>query len=285
MKKFIKIFSLATLATLFLASCEKEENQVSFEGGNNPSLSANVSNGATISISKPAKDFPAVTFNWTNPDYRLNTGISSQSVSYAIQMKERDSAKFITVDVVAADLSKAYTQGQLNDILFREKVKAGLQIPENEIRPIQVRIVSFLGDTYYDGNATNLVSEDTLSFVVDKVYSVYPDLWITGEATAAGWTNAPPADQKFNYDPVTKNHTLQIQLTGDIYYKFLTVNGQWQPQWGVAAGVTTGALNVAYPLTENPGGGSDPESIKAPPTTGVYTITVNLEAKTAIVTQ
>jgi len=281
MKKLIQIFSVAAAGILLLASCKKEENQVTFESGTNPTVTS--SNTGTVLIAKPNKDVAAVTFNWTNPEYQLTTGISSQSVSYAIQMRVKDSADFVTVDVVTGDLSKSYTQGELNIRLFREKAKAGLQIPADSIRTIEVRIVSFLGDTYYEENATNLAS-GIVSFIANKVYSEYPDLWITGEAVTSGWTNAPPANQKFTYDPVTKKHKITITLTGGIYYKFLTVNGQWQPQWGIAVGTTgTDILGNVFTIRDSTGG--DPEGIKAPPTTGTYTITVDLENKTTVVTQ
>ncbi|MFT3980780.1 MAG: SusE domain-containing protein [Ferruginibacter sp.] len=283
MKNIMKFFSAAAVLVLMLASCEKKENQISFEGGTEPTLSSDNVSG-TVLLSKPLKDEHAITFNWSNPNYYMSTGISSQNVSYAIQMREKDSAKFVTVDVVTTDLTKSYTQGQLNDILFRTKAQAGLAIPEDSIRTIEVRIVSFLGDTYYDANATNLAS-NVLSFIANKAYSVYPDLWITGEAVASNWTNAPPDNQKFAYDPVTKNHTISISLGGGLQYKFLTVSGQWQPQWGVNAGTVTNQLGQQFTIKENPGGGSDPDAIVAPATTGVYTITVNLENKTTVVTQ
>ncbi|RYY47204.1 MAG: hypothetical protein EOO06_12875 [Chitinophagaceae bacterium] len=283
MKKILNILSISTAILLILSSCKKEENQVSFISGTAPVFSSNNTSG-TVLLAKATKDMPAITFNWTNPEYQLSTGGSSQNVSYAVQMRVKDSASFVTVDVVNADLSKTYTQGQLNDFLFREKTKAGLQIPEDSIRKIEVRIVSFLGEAYFADNATNLAS-NIISFTANKVYSVYPDLWITGEAVASGWTNTPPINQKFTYDPITKVHTITLPLSGGIYYKFLTISGQWQPQWGVPGGTITDVLGQQFNLSENPGGGSDPDAIKAPTTSGTYTIRVNLENKTAVVTQ
>jgi len=93
------------------------------------------------------------------------------------------------------------------------------------------------------------------------------ELYITGDATAGGWVNNPPASQKF-----TRLNSNEYQITMPFvpgkYYKFLSSSGNWQPQFGGSSG-TGGDLGANY------GGGSDPASIPTPAAAGNYTITVN----------
>ena len=95
-----------------------------------------------------------------------------------------------------------------------------------------------------------------------------PTLWITGSATASGWTNTPPDPQKFTYLGGLL-FELVIHLEPGGQYKFLTKQAQWQPQWG-GCGPAGGTLTV------NPGGGTDPNAIDTPPVAGDYKITVDL---------
>jgi hypothetical protein len=279
----MKKYSLAFFGLLLLAvglwSCEKDDNQVIFEDGVAPALTASIPGGSTDSISllKANSELPAITFNWTNPTYRLNTGVSSQNVNYALQLRKAN-GPWVSVSSATVELNKTYTQGQINDFLIKSVSEGGLGLNFDSTVRIEARLTSYIG-ALSEANATNL-SSNILSFKA-RTYSVFPDLWITGEAAPSNWTNTPPANQKFDYDPVTKNHTITVPLTGGIFYKFLTVSGQWQPQWGVASGTITDVLGQTFSIVENPGNTSDPDAMKAPAASRSYKITVNLPAKTA----
>lgn len=84
MKSFIKPLLLLLTAAVFFAGCEKKENRVVFEGGTEPVLSANKT--GTIPIAFLTKDQEAVRFSWTNPNYKFNTGVSSQDVNYTVEI-------------------------------------------------------------------------------------------------------------------------------------------------------------------------------------------------------
>jgi len=92
-------------------------------------------------------------------------------------------------------------------------------------------------------------------------------LYITGDATAAGWVNNPPPDQKF-----TRLNSTEYQITMPFvpgkYYKFLSSSGNWQPQFG-------GSSDTGGDLGANYGGGTDPSSVPTPAVAGNYKITVN----------
>ena len=103
------------------------------------------------------------------------------------------------------------------------------------------------------------------------------DLYITGDATPSNWTNAPPAGQKF-----TRLNNCEYEITMAFvpgkFYKFLSVSGQWQPQFG-GSSATGGNLGANY------GGGSDPDGIPTPAVAGNYKIRVNFVSNKYTVTK
>lgn len=103
------------------------------------------------------------------------------------------------------------------------------------------------------------------------------DLYITGDATPSNWTNTPPAGQKF-----TRLNNCEYEITMAFvpgkFYKFLSVSGQWQPQFG-GSSATGGNLGANY------GGGSDPDGIPTPAIAGNYKIRVNFVSNKYTVTK
>jgi hypothetical protein len=256
---------------LFLGACKKQENQVVFEDGTPPVASASLT--GMIPLVKADALLPAVTFSWTNPEYRFNTGISSQDVNYVVEMRKVGSVKFVATSITKTDLQKTFTQGELNDYLTKTVIEGGLELAPDIVQDIEVRITSYLGARSAT-NSTNLSSNIMLFSV--KPYSTLPELWITGDGTASGWTNSPPDNQKFTYDPGTKKFTITQTFAPGFYYKFLTKSGAWQPQWG-------GASATGGTITVNDGTGTDPDAIPTPATPGTYTLTVDLINKTLVV--
>jgi len=114
-------------------------------------------------------------------------------------------------------------------------------------------------------------------YTVTKVdNAMKEDLYVTGDATASGWTNAPPATQKMT---MLSNGIFEITMAlqpGKLY-KFLDTNGQWQPQFG-------GDNASGGDLGSNYGGGNDPAAIPTPATAGNYKIRVDFINKKYTVT-
>jgi starch-binding outer membrane protein SusE/F len=103
------------------------------------------------------------------------------------------------------------------------------------------------------------------------------DLFITGNATASDWTNAPPVSQKF----VQKSNgifEITVPFVPGKFFKFLNTNGQWAPQFG-------GNNSTGGDLGANYGSGQDPDAIPTPATAGTYKVTVNFHTKKYTVTQ
>lgn len=115
-------------------------------------------------------------------------------------------------------------------------------------------------------------------FTVTSVANPLPqELYTTGDATAGGWTNAPPANQKLTrLNSVV--HEITMSLVPGKYYKFLSSSGNWQPQFG-GNSATGGALGANY------GGGNDPAAIPTPTVAGDYKVQVNFATETYTVTK
>jgi hypothetical protein len=113
-----------------------------------------------------------------------------------------------------------------------------------------------------------VVDFQTGRFSLTPVANALPaSLWATGDATAAGWTNTPPASQQFTR--LTNGiYELTMPLNATGAYKFLSMSGNWQPQFG-GSSATNGVLEANW------GGGSDPAAIPAPGVAGNYRIRVD----------
>lgn len=96
-------------------------------------------------------------------------------------------------------------------------------------------------------------------------YMLPQNLWVTGDGVS-GWSNTPPNSQQFT---ALRNGVFQLDivLNPAKAIKFLSNQGQWQPQFGGTAG-NLGAAYVAGP---------EPDAIATPAANGDnrYRITVN----------
>ncbi|HNJ96002.1 MAG TPA: SusE domain-containing protein, partial [Ferruginibacter sp.] len=115
MKKAIKLFLAITFSAGLLVSCKKDENKVYFEGGTPPLLTA--SSTTPMVLKRDDKDKFAITFSWTNPNYHFNTGVSSQSVTYILQV-DTTGANFgsskLQEQSISSDLSITMTVRDVN---------------------------------------------------------------------------------------------------------------------------------------------------------------------------
>jgi starch-binding outer membrane protein SusE/F len=243
MKGIIKIFSIALLAISFTA-CKKDENKVFFEGGTAPVLTANK---AVIPMTYLTRDNEAVVFNWTNPEYKFTTGVSSQDVSYLLEV-DTTGANFTNPKrkqvSIAKDLSKSLTQAELNDYLLNQ-LELVVSIPHN----IEIRIKA----TVSNSAATALYS-NVLKFTVTP-YATPPKvdppttgkLFITGSATPASWQcgcgEAELLSQKFTQVTPTLYVLNSIALTGGGSYLLLPQYGSWSAKFGGLGGNNSNNVN------------------------------------------
>ncbi len=272
MKNIVKLLFSALFITGALSSCEKDENKIYFEGGTAPVLTASSTTAMTL---LPAnQNNLAVKFNWTNPEYRFTTGISSQDVTYVMQV-DTTGANFSSPGLqevsIAKELSVTFTVKELNTILTK------LNMLENVPHNIEFRIKSTLVN-----NSVPLFSN-----VIKVVITPYLDvaipipttgeLYITGDATPSSWTNSPPVAQKCTKISNTE-YTITMNFVSGKFYKFLTNLGFWQPQYGLKTGSGGNAASGDLGLNNStPAYPSDPDAIPTAAVDGTYKVTLNFK--------
>lgn len=270
MKKIInQLFFLSLLVAVF-ASCKKAENKIYYKGGTAPALTA--SQTGTIPLSFTTKDQEAVKLSWTNPNYQFTTGISSQNVTYQIEIDTtgsnftNPSRKVISI---SSDLSLSISQNDFNDYLLNQlSLAAGM--PHN----IEIRVTSYLTN-----NSAPLAS-NVLKFTVTP-YAIPPKvtppssgkLYITGSATPGNWMGGGDPElvsQKFTQVSPTDYVLPSIALNGGGSYLFVPVYGNWNNKYGGGGSNNT---NNVYGDDFKPGGGD----LLAPPASGNYKIEVDFQ--------
>ena len=270
MKNVFKYLSSALLLMVLFGACKKDEHKVYYQGGTAPVLTSNVS-GNTIPLSFANRDQRAIMLSWTNPNYMFTTGVSSQDVSYQIEIDTAGSnftfkdRKIITI---SNDLTLDINQSTFNDYLLNQlQLKPG--IPHN----IEIRVKSTLT------NNTAVLNSNVLKYVATP-YSIPPKveppasgkLFITGSATPKGWMGAGDAEvanQKFTQLSNTL-YEITIALTGGQSYTFVPVYGDWGTKYSIAVKNDPNKVNGG----DFQKGGED---ILAPATSGNYKITVDFQ--------
>lgn len=267
MKQTIK-YVLGVLAlTAVLASCKKDENQITYESGTAPVLTATPLSGFTTTLRMADSLKPFMRLGWTNPNYRFTTGASSQDVNYSLQI-DTTGANFSSPQLsevsVPKILDSTFTVKAFNSLLANTLEN----IPHN----FEFRIKASLGASSAVPLYSNVIKL-TLTPYLDVAVPIPPTgrLYLTGDAMPSSWTNTPPATQEMT----KKSTTLfadTVSLVPGKFYKFLSTSGQWQPQYGGknADGGDLG-YNMGLP------GQSDPDGIPTPASAGSYAITVNFK--------
>lgn len=265
MKNILKIILFSCMA-ISLWSCKKDENKVYYEGGTAPVLRASSTSALVLTL--PNKANPAITFNWTNPEYKFTTGVSSQDVTYTVQF-DTTGSNFTNPSLgqrsISKELSTTFTVGELNTILL------GMGLAENMPHNIEIRVKSALK------NNSAVLYSNVIKIVVtpylDVVYPVPANLYITGAATPAGWQcgcgEPELLSQKFTKVSSSK-FELTLALSGGNSYLLLPVYGSWSAKYG-----GTGGNN-----SNNPAGDDfkpDGSDLKAPAASGTYKITVDFK--------
>jgi starch-binding outer membrane protein SusE/F len=271
MKSYINQFSLL-LAMVFLFACKKVENKIYFDGGTAPVLAASTS---TVRLEAGEESNIAIRFNWTNPDYKFTTGLSSQDVKYTMEVDTlggnfSSGKKYTTV--FAKDLSKTYTVGELNAILGNVM---RLQLDPRRSFTFQVRMTSSLGI----GSEVAKLTSNVITFTASPfppppkvAVPVNGTLWMTGDACPSSWQNplGSPYDvnQKFTKRSTTL-YDITVALPGGGNYKLIQAQGDWGSQYHMLAGGT-------WQGGEFEKKDADP-GFPGPPSNGTYKITVDFQ--------
>ncbi|MBI1692316.1 MAG: hypothetical protein FYV88_0390 [Bacteroidetes bacterium] len=228
MKKIYSILAGSLLLAGTLVSCKKEENRITFEGGTNPVLTANSLTPRVLAIAN--RDVLSLKLNWTNPDYRFTTGVSSQDVNYLLQI-DLEGANFGGAKkyekVIAKDLSASLTTGELNTALL------SMDLPENVAQKLEVRVISSLinGTVPLASNVLKM----TVTPYLDVVYPVPANLYITGAATPGNWMGGGDPElvtQKFTKISSSEFQINSLNMNANQGFLFVPVYGNWSNKYG-----------------------------------------------------
>ena len=275
MKKIIQSLVYVSLAIVFFAACEKDEAKDTYMGGTAPVLSA--TSRDSIALNFLTEDNLGVTFNWTNPNYKFASGVSSQNVNYTLEIDTAGAnfkgARKKSISI-SKDLSVSYTQKAFNIAISDLNVKPG------RVARIEVRIIATLGAA-----PTELIS-NVLAFKV-LPYAPPPKvavptagtLWVTGNAFASGWSNPLGAPFVTSQRLAKVSETLYegvVAFVGGGNYKMIQENGVWGTQYKKLTGdAFSGTLEKKD---------ADP-GFDGPSTPGNYKISVDFQAGTYTVTR
>jgi len=265
---FLKL-CISFSSLLFLWSCEKEENKIYYEGGTAPVLAASAT---TLILTDANKNNPAVKFSWSNPNYNFTTGLSSQNVTYTLQV-DTAGANFTNPGMqqvtIANDLSVNYTGKDLNAILTK------LNLTENIPHNVEFRIISSLTN-----NSVPLISNVVKIVITPYLDVVVPvptagTLWAIGDAFASGWGNpmSTPYDVNQKFTKVsTTLYELVVNMNSSGSYKLIQTQGNWATQYHMVTG--SSALSGTFEY-----GDANPAFL-APSVAGSYKLTFNFKTGT-----
>ncbi|MFN5334697.1 MAG: SusE domain-containing protein [Bacteroidota bacterium] len=273
MKQLSNLLLLVLLAAF--SACNKVENKVYYEGGTPPTISANKS---VVSLEAGSEGEEAIVFSWTNPEYRFTTGISSQDVTYTLEIDTlggnfNSGAKY--TNQISSNLSIRYTVGQLNAILGNTML---LQLEPRREYTLEARVISSIG------SAVKLTSTNKVTFKATpfppppKVATpTNNEIWLVGGASLGGWNNplGQPyiVNQKFTKLTSTK-YELVTDLKPNDGYLVLPVMGSWATKYCIEDGVDRGSTADGGEFVFKGGGGQD---FLSPASGGTFKLTFDFQ--------
>lgn len=271
---------LPVLLFIGAIACKKVENKVYLTGGTPPNLTIST---PTVRLEPGDEDKLAIRFNWTNPNFALNTGSSSHDVSYTFELDTlggnfNSSNKYSTL--ISKDFTLSFTVAELNGILVNT-MKLRVR-PTRRVYTMEARVIATIG---IGGRQISNKVSFTLSPFPAPPKVTPPStnrLFITGEATPLNWMSGN-GDTSLAYLQEFKRvaDTLYVldsfRLVADKEFLFVPRYNNWSAvapdpeKYG-----TVKATNNMNPL------GDEFQRFgnnhKAPSITGFYRIEVNFQS-------
>lgn len=262
MMKKLKQFSVASMMSLVLLlffACD--DNSDIFTVSQPTAAVLADLNFTDIELDAVNTTNPAITLDWQNADYGVQTAIN-YSVEFA---SDANFTNPVTAVTITGQTSVTLSVGELNSAAGN----AGLN--PFEWAALYIRVTSSLGTQNSITSSSNVITLNVYPFF----NYVFNDYYLVGDATAPGWNNNNnnPALYRDENDPNIFYYT--GLFSGGGHFKVLETKGLWQPQWGTDDGMNVGS---------NPGGGTDPERFPYGGGTGIpqgfYTFTINFASNT-----
>ncbi len=257
--KSLKYILLFFLGLSVLISCKKEEKDPVLDMGNTVKpVIANPQDGTDYVLTKEKADSVMTTFEWSAAQYDLST---LETTKYTLEMDIADSnfKNFRTV-ATTEELSRSVTVGAMNKLAVEFKAPFGVATE------FSFRILAYIND------ASNY--SDVYSEVINLNITPYEDvvqeknIYLLGSGTTVGWDNAAALPMT-NIEEATYAIVEHLTPGTDQFIKFISVLGQWAPQWGTDATGTAESGPLVYRPDE---GVADPDPIPVGTEEGNYYI-------------
>jgi hypothetical protein len=266
MKHIFKLVLFSMMIAGLFTSCNKDENKVLYSGGTPPVLTASSTAPMVLLIAN--KNNQAISFNWTNPNYYFNTGISSQDVTYTVQF-DTTGSNFTNPNMgqksISKDLTVSFTVKDLNTILL------GMGLAENVPHNMEIRVRSTMANS--SAPLYSNVIKIVITPYLDVVYPVPTKLYITGSATPGNWMGG--GDPELVSQRFTKvgssRFEITITLSANNSFLFVPVYGDWGNKYGFIGANNANNVNGDDFM---PNGGD----MKAPAATGSYKVSVDFKS-------
>ncbi|MGX5686417.1 SusE domain-containing protein [Chryseobacterium cucumeris] len=249
MKNFFKILAIVCIG-IFVISCEKDEDQVIITETVKSKITPDKT---TIVLDKANPDNVALNITWNKSTFNVAV-VYTQQLQFAIKGKNFKDAS--TMEVTTSPLS--FTNKQLNNIAL------GLGAATNVAAEIEVRLRTLVGAAPFYSDVKTLT---VTPYLLGPVYN-YNDLYLIGDATAAGWDNT---NTNTKFLPLQKTAATGVySYTGYFAqggFKIIKTPGSWNTQYGM--GSISGTLSTS--------GSSGNISVSA---AGYYKLTVDTNTLT-----
>lgn len=270
--KFLNKLSLSVLLMITtVIGCKKDETLNYFEGGKPSVLSSTTANNSSLPLNNTDKDNVLFKLSWTNPDYKFTTGVSSQTVTYTIEIdsagKSFNSSKKKSIEISSGALSKEIKVGEMNDYLLNVLKFNTTTVQELEIR-IKSNLMNNNGVLY-----SNVLRYKATAYPLPPKIAVPASgkLFLVGSASPGGWANPVPVPSQEFAQTSPTTFELTIALNGGQSYLLLPVNGDWSDKYGGMGANNTNNVDA----DDFKRGGGD---LLAPAASGNYKILVDFQA-------
>lgn len=214
----------------------------------------------TLVLSETFPDNPALTVSWEPATFNVPV-----EVKYEVEISStEDFAEPQTLGSTAQSVTYLYfTHEEMN-----EAVKT-IGLEPYVAQDVYFRVKSFVGEDSLP-SYSNVTTLNVTPYLASPTYN-YTDLYLVGNATAAGWDNLATNDNMYpllkTSDNTVYTYTGFFKGGTDIGFKVVQVKGSWDAQYG--QGSSVGTLSTD--------GGSSDFKVSAD---GYYTFTMNTASLT-----
>lgn len=267
MKKVILIFSVLVGISLMIA-CEKDMDNPVLDIGQStaPAMQSPADGTTFVLLQENAMDSVEL-FSWSAAQFNVEN-LPDVRYSMQVDFAGNEFANPVNLFTTSAT-SRQYTVAGLNMALMA----AGL--PVDATSTIEARIFARVSDAAeYD----NLYSTP-VTLTVTTYEDVVKPIYLLGSGTTVGWSNTDALEMA-HLGESRFARVEHLEPGADQFIKFISVLGQWAPQWGSDESAAPESGPLVYRPTEDV---PDPLPIPVGETAGAYYIeadTANLTYKT-----